>query len=302
MKKVVLLFLLSFIFRNSNGQQYYPFPTSNAFWLDGMSTGPNDDPGWCANFQHTITGDTVINSIAYHKLDKSVVYHFYPFIGMCVFDSTIASSPNSYQGAFREDSSLKKVYYIPANDSNEVLMYDFDLNVGDTMFTALTVGCWGFPVTSIDSVLVGSLYHKRYNTSSGFTSFIEGVGSTDGLFAAWCDFTEFSQSLICLNINNVGAFPSGSSCSPLLGIEKPGENNVLVQVSPNPSPGLIHLTFQNLSALKNIQIMNSIGKTLAEKNTRNSETDFDLSSYPKGVYFFKINCADKIFFQKMILI
>ena len=69
MKKIILLFILGFIFKGSDAQQYYPFPTSNAFWIDEMNTGAVIWPGTCSKFQHTIVGDTLINSMIYHTND-----------------------------------------------------------------------------------------------------------------------------------------------------------------------------------------------------------------------------------------
>jgi hypothetical protein len=92
-----------------------------------------------------------------------------------------------------QDTAQKKVWiYVPSTNSDTIFL-DFNLNVGDTIngrneYWAEQLGLSAVTfVTSIDSVLIGTQYRKRYNYSyNGFNGFnnsmIEGIGPTHGLF------------------------------------------------------------------------------------------------------------------------
>ena len=71
------------------------------------------------------------------------------------------SNPDDlYLGGFRE--SNKQVYFIPREDSVEYTLYDFTKQVGDTMLVG-----YGYEhvIDSIDSVIAGTGYRKRYQFS-----------------------------------------------------------------------------------------------------------------------------------------
>ena len=133
-------------------------------------------------------GDTIIEDLTYKK-----VYVQY--------DDSIADFNNArYFAVIREDTAAGKVYctnpyyqtnpYNPLNNEREILLCDFSVNVGDTVsFYSL----WEWDekkqvVKSIDSILIDNQYRKRVNFvherwgNSHIESWIEGIGSTHGLF------------------------------------------------------------------------------------------------------------------------
>jgi len=157
---------------NSYAQLSYFFPDSNScFSVSWMKF-------W---FQ----GDTVIGDYKYKK-----VY-------MQANDSIADFDRAYYFAAIREDTVAEKVYFHYNdyyNGEGEYLLYDFSVNVGDVVnFYSL----WGgfAPqlkeriVLSIDSILIDNYYRKKINfeyETWGYymqpESWIEGIGSTNGLF------------------------------------------------------------------------------------------------------------------------
>jgi hypothetical protein len=305
MNKLLLLFVCLHIYRPVLAQSYQPFPAANAFWLEETESNIIEDPGWCAKIQHTITGDTLIGILVYHKLELSRINYFYPYPGMCVYDSIVAIYPVSYEGAFREDSSLKKIYFIPFDSANEKLIYNFNVSVGDTMLHH-DDACNDFHVTSIDSVLAGGSYRKRYNCMEcGFpvagSSIIEGIGSTAGLFGSWCENFEGEHALLCLSVNSSGIYPDGSSCTPLLNVSNTNGLSSAVRIFPNPTHGIIHAEFIN-SNLKTVSLYDAFASLIFEKTTYDKKTDIDLSTFPKGMFFLKVNDGNTIQTQRFILL
>lgn len=84
-----------------------------------------------------------------------------------------------------------------------------------------------------------------------------------------------------------------------VGISKHALNSE-ISVYPNPSSGLIYFnTTENISDAK-IQVYDFSGKCLTTRRLNSSES-LDLSEFPDGIYFIKIN-SSKGFFTKKIII
>ena len=183
MKKLLLSFsLMGFMF-SAGGQTsvYHPFPDSNAVW--NITFGGYQSPE-CSKYSYTMSGDTVVSSLTYHKLIKNRIIYASYATGFCNWGSVLAIPAPSYAGAIRQDSALRKVYYLPPSASADTLLYDYNLVIGDTVKTYVSMYT-PFPVvTATDSVLVGTVYHKRWAVNSGACidgKLIEGVGSGFGL-------------------------------------------------------------------------------------------------------------------------
>lgn len=74
-------------------------------------------------------------------------------------------------------------------------------------------------------------------------------------------------------------------------------------VYPNPSNGLFHLNIKtDRNTTYEVKVVNLIGKTLIEKEVEsNFETEFDLTTYPKGVYFLQISLDKKQIIKRIVV-
>jgi hypothetical protein len=179
-----------------NAQTYVPIPYANGFWNEiKLYQGQCDPPDFC-KYTYFFQGDTVIDAESYHKLYSN--------------DSLSAS----YVGGMREID--KRIYFYYKECSNPVLLYDFGLNVGDSIALSCELCYTDEPlymkVTSIDSVLIGDMsYRKRINFDYGPAQpWIEGIGSTAGLlypyyscFTCTCflELVCFKQDVTTLYLN-----------------------------------------------------------------------------------------------------
>ena len=65
------------------------------------------------------------------------------------------------------------------------------------------------------------------------------------------------------------------------------------QVSPNPSKDLVQILFVNpFQVTHKFSLMDAQGKRLQHRTTTDSEIKVDLSSYPQGVYFYRLEAED----------
>jgi len=118
--QVLILFFALFFTQRSNAQtDYVPMPTEDAVWsvcLFGC-TGANPNPN---TILYGTNGDTLIDNKIYHKIYTTQ-------------DSIWNEENNdfSYHGSFREED--KVVYFIRYNQDTEVVIMDFNMEIGDTL-------------------------------------------------------------------------------------------------------------------------------------------------------------------------
>ena len=283
--KISLVFALLLAFLQSEAQTsvYHPFPTSNAFWIEGSS---GYQCSCCASYHYEITGDTVINSIIYHKIWKKGKAYLDDNSGFCSFD--FAGYIDSYVGAIREDIINKKVYSIYDSINGESLLYDFDLSLGDT----LTFGSNPDNViTEIDSILIGNSYRNRYAvTLNGgtYVYLIEGIGSTHGLFGELDVPFEFGTYLSCFVEGGQTVYPnSTSNCDTVVGtnlIEKHDE----FKFNPNPFSTETRITRPNGIRNSSVHLYDVYGRLVHEVQLDNRVTILRRGILSKGIYFYRV--------------
>lgn len=177
MKKAILIFLIisSLTMLNNNcfaqACEYHPFASDTAEW-QMYSTGEEERQSW-RSLGTGLVGDTLIYGKAFKK----------------VYDP---SNPSQFLWFIREENKrvwMKQVCLFPFDTVN-ILLYDFNLLVGDTFKTRWSLGNISMAVTKIDSVLTNTGYRKRWELKipGGYSMncsdkdyWIEGVGSYAGL-------------------------------------------------------------------------------------------------------------------------
>lgn len=300
MKATFTLILTTCMTLTGFGQAYQPFPTSNAMWRENSG---GFQCSCCSDFQYTITGDTVINSLTYHKIQKTGVKYLEDWMGSC--SSNIAYAINQYAGCYRNDSINKKVFFIYPMTSSDTLLYDFNLSIGDTVPPSPLNDNGNIVniVTNIDSVYLGNVYRKRYQLDSCMFPqqlyYIEGIGSTFGLLSTTrCPFEEI-YNLLCFTENSLTVFPNNTTtCSVVTSITEKLYASKF-SVFPNPTSGTITITTDLQSY--NISIFNSTGQLVLKKNIISHSYLFDISELPSGLYLIQFSENDEQLYKQTLI-
>lgn len=292
LKKLILLFyILIFILiwqTDVKGQQYVPFPSSNAIWSEVFTSY---QPDRIETYQYGISGDTIINTVIYHKVFR-LLDTIYPIV------------PGQYCGAIREDSA-KRIFIIgsectyPGSGNEEVLLYDFSKSIGDTVF----VGPDGtgpevyLIISNIDSVLINGNYRNTIHFA-GFESYwIEGIGSTRGLLSPiTAQPTGFQKwELICFNQDDEVKYlnPEYNTCFPILtAINEMKPVNNIIKIFPHP---ITNISVIDLAAIADclyqyIDFYNVFGQKVNRVNIADNEQIFiSKLNYKSGLYVYRIS-------------
>lgn len=242
------------------------------------------------------------------------------------FDYQLLVSNQHDSILIRTDSSKQKVYakvyrgsiqgagrqYL---DTNEHLLYDFSLQVGDT-FKYKTFAHY---VQKIDSTQIGGVWHKVFTlkgknqTSPSFDNIytvIEGVGCTKGLIYPLgpADF-EGSLMLSCFQTNNsqpqtnpkVDFFDNNTSC--YLSVEEQNHVQKEVQLYPQPASTVVNIQLPSKIQSGSLTMYNPLGQVVISRSIANSELwEIHNPGNMHGMYYYRIsdNTENKIYSGKIL--
>jgi len=284
-------------------QEYFTFPESNAIWnIKFTNTWEGND-----EIRYGQIGDTLIEDIVYHKIYR-------------LKDSTLINPESVFCCGIREES---KRIYVKINDLDEQLIYDFNLNVGDSIkynFSGnfyINDGNIEFyqygdtfyrKVISIDTLNVFNGSQRRHyvlGRSNGSQSFndewIEGMGSCVwfGLFNPY--ITEVTTNgdgwtPICFKVGDEVVYLENSDCEKCFCklyteiIEVDSESHPDYPY-PNPANNILVFNFPskngNTKNKNTIKILEINGKLLQEIHTESNFFEVNIWDLKEGIYMFE---------------
>ncbi len=308
--KKLFLFIVVFVTLSSSAQTsvYHPFPDGNAVWNIGYSfycwLPPYDIGG--KSYSITFSNDTVIGSQSYHKL-------IVPFMPPAT--STCGGGPayvNVYKGAIRQDVAVRKVFIVPSASNTEQLLYDFNMQVGDTLKGYLS--CYYAVVKTVDTVLVGGSYRKRWLIGGGGYSsiyLIEGIGFTYGLIERYPCATDYPDyDITCFRQNGqilYNPYPYTTTNCELITSTNSIQNK-LFQISfyPNPANDKLNIAIHlEQGQAGSLLVYDLTGKLVLSHtlNESNDATEISATSLSPGMYIYKLNVNnDNLKSGKLIII
>lgn len=289
MNKIFLFIILLFSAGASMAQTYVPFPTANTLWTERHGNNELQPPAffYCFGLKNA---DTTINAVTYHKLYRSE-------------DSVLTE--NEFYGGLREDA--KKIYLFEAG--SEKLIYDFNLNVGDT-FPAFNSGQSGGIVTLIDSVNVSGTFRKRYafkladghNTPWG-GNWIEGIGNGNlgglpGGFALQptCDC---AVNNLCMRQDGFWLYhnPQYSSTNCISGgtsLHDPQARKQIAVIAPNPVIDISQLIVEGNVKFDRMEVYDSRGwKVKSYAANGKSAVLIHKKEYAPGLYLYRLSASGR---------
>ncbi len=230
---------------------------------------PTFDPNSSTSL-YTISGDTLINDISYHKMAiKNRVTEELTFI-------------DTY---LREDST-KKVF-VKRYDNADFLLYDFGLELDDVF----TTDYCSLKVIAIDSVqLSNGQMRKRYefegiDAAYQTTFWVEGIGSIHSVIDHVTNFCFFDApaTLLCFYEDGELLYPESP---PACIINDVSEITVQYELEVFPNPFYDKIFVEDPKhAFSEIQVYNSLGQLLYTEEMNSSFMEMNLAHLEVGIYY-----------------
>ncbi len=284
--KKFLLFILFAAFGAMAGlaQNTPAIPTENAQWKELHITiaGP-------LTVYEVICGDTTINQQTWSK------------VHLVSTDSNLQVVWSIYQGALRSDQT--KTWFIPAETSGPILLYDFELEAGDT-FELVQPGSGGMEKLLVDfteELLIGSKLRKVIHFepvpwASDEEYWMQGIGSNRGLLNRGSgQGPDYGTALSCFRHNDelvnfsqqACDFPAIPEC-PFSGTSAPVKPAVRLYVNPNPANAQVEINVSESGATDwEVNIYDVNGKLLQRKVSA-MPTSLGVNEWPAGVYLISV--------------
>ncbi|MDA3929108.1 MAG: T9SS type A sorting domain-containing protein [Prolixibacteraceae bacterium] len=272
----------------SQEYKYVPFPNSGAVWSEMYSS----EETMVVYERFTIPGeDTLINDISYKKL-----YIFY--------DNTFNKSKSIYIGGIREDEHRRvyfkgdsvihhdKPFWISPPPMDEILLYDFSLEIGDTTYLTISPSdSIATIVQDIDTMLFGNTLRKVFYLSYN-VEWIEGIGNARGLLYSSGDIPIGGQHgyLICFIQNDIVLYHYDyyDNCFPSTLSADIKQMNPEISVCSTPLEHNIQFKWGNCN-INRIEIFDVQGSLVDEMNISNNsnEANYPTERMQSGIYIYR---------------
>ncbi len=249
---------------------------------------------------YTIEGDTIINNLTYYKLWVSM-------------DSL---ATHYVKGFLREANN--RVFYLPASgytkNGTPGLLYDFNLQVGDTATIINEYGEVNMEVTSIDTIEYAGVARKRWRVKGVGSEpypidyWIEGIGSTNGITSSlfWEVIVCPSWMLSCYyeEGNLLYRNPQAPACYVEEGLDVDNStDNVFVHLSPNPVQQGHSFYIANTLQAKNIAVYTMSGQLVKEASVYdNTKIAVSTQDMPKGLYLVRLTTKNNRILTSKLLV
>lgn len=299
MKKLLFLSLTISLCFQAKSQNYVPMFETGRYWQVGVY-----DPSICdlASAQrYNLAGDTLIDDMPYRKFTVQHIYSEYtdPFcppyyVSPIIFYSSLL---------MYEDIENQRVYQ--RMEEANVLVYDFSLEVGDTLVH-------GSGNTEINAIVTDISYDNSFTDGIerrvftlnppdwGSESVIvyEGIGGEHGLFTPFEIAIGSGHTLMCMGdtLSETSIF---GYCSPLgVGVDEISMNKF--NLYPNPCTSYFEISFVGLQTAT-VKILNLSGQILESHQMKGENLRLEIGHLAKGLYFVSLETEGGIAVKKMVV-
>jgi hypothetical protein len=211
-------------------------------------------------------------------------------IGNNSYKKVIRCPEQVYHGAYRSEN--RKVYFVPKDSTNQYLLYDFSVEVGDTIPQVYFEYFYGdgmfltdYVIDYIDTIIINGNPHKRINNN-----WVEGIGNLQGfLLEPYFNISQYLVELSCMSIDNALYYPmQGTDPCPMdLGVSDDLLNKLVI--SPNPATERIAIT--GIDSEFEVIVRNIQGDIVLAQRMENNE--LEIAHLAAGMYLLQITSNNK---------
>lgn len=277
MKKTIIAgIVLLFLFCTSTMAQPYKsiFGKNKTSWLIFGSYGTDSI---------YVTKDTLINGIMHKE-----IWALIPSIMVNYLYVT-------------EDTNSGHVYMYNINDGQDVLLYDYSLEQGDTI-------CWS-PYIGVDSVYFengNKIIELNYTCVDPYNStykhrYIEGIGCNMGFSPIWA--YGGIQVLLCSYKDGIQVFQNTDSIYDgqcwITGIEE--KRNQTMKIWPNPAHECINIECKT-PGIKQVGVFDLMGRIQMCQSMDEARISLNVRDLPPGIYLIRMQANTETVTSKFIKI
>lgn len=239
------------------------------------------------NYVYRVSGDSIINDTTYKVIWKSGVRTFYSYgpTGFC--NNSQPEEIQEFVAILRQEG--RKIFRRIGSEGQDQLVYNFELQVGDSLPLSGINFFNDIVVVSRDTILVNGEERLSYQFSnSPVTYYVEGIGHSGGFLQYIPPMLECGHRLHCYGQNDVPLYPTNpqDECDYTVGIETNVASSKF-SIYPNPAQDVLTIEL-NVAGNKTVEITNMNCQVLEKLNFSEISNQISISALPAGVYFVKV--------------
>ncbi|MBN1414867.1 MAG: T9SS type A sorting domain-containing protein [Bacteroidales bacterium] len=248
-------------------------------------------------YEYFIESDTIINSRPYYKLYKSgISYYDTPFYYERV-----------YAGAIRDDNN--NFFLIRKDEDTEVMLFDYDLELGDTIRAEIGKGQIINRVNTLtDGRKVISSVPEICGGCCATITLLEGIGHSGGIMEDPPCFHigYYGHYLNCFETNGELIYQNEMSlvdCDHFLTAVETLKDNPEVNIYPVPATSRLSIELPAMHKVPStISILNISGSVVMTCELFSGITEIDIGNLKEGIYAAKITDQMSCSFKKILVI
>lgn len=245
----------------------------------------------------TLTIDTKVYYPVYERYEME--YDWQSPLPPYPFCNGTGSVDSVFKGFIR--SFDKRMYFRNALNAPDVLLHDFNLAVGDSIYGTALIPFDTLIVVAIDSFPVPGGFWKRFEVDGNdYTDYIlEGIGSTTGLYQSMMQPYNVSTFLKCYSQMEEKYYPDETVSNCVFYLDLP-ENAWNIVVAPNPFESILRVDLNQLTNGE-YRLIDLQGKVCLSNEFSGEQFEIETENLESGTYFLELRFeGNRIFRQKII--
>lgn len=253
-------------------------------------------------YNYFIGSDSSVNTLTYKKVMKQGSGYY----------SWIGNPPAGCSGTYMYIDTIpwclvrsagKQMYVWMPSDTAEQLLFDFNLQVGDTLPISYTTWNNDVFVTAIDSFNTGVGYRKRFalGGNTWATYLLEGVGSDKGFLEPISIPLECGYDLLCYGTNDTAWYPvQGPTCN----LQTAANSLVFgkdVTVYPNPASDQLIISLPTDEKDVTVMLYDQSGRVIYTAMPNSSIISIPVETRPNGIYVLHVTGTTSSYHQKIVI-
>ncbi|HEY0978180.1 MAG TPA: T9SS type A sorting domain-containing protein [Flavobacteriales bacterium] len=235
---------------------------------------------------YTLAGDSIIDGLTYTKVERTgTVDPMWTGV-----EPTPPSCINTYTygpwhaGLIRQEGRTLRKW----DGENDVLLYDFDLQIGQNVPLSAVNGNDQITVSALDSIEMNGVWRRVYTITGDWSAtLIEGVGSDKGLFEPMSTMFECGYQLDCFSLEGQSYYPTpGPDCDLHIGLAETQQPRLML--APNPTEGLLQVITPDRTASQATEVVDVNGRTVQQATLQGGRAEIDLTGVPAGTYMIRV--------------
>ncbi|MEZ4920796.1 MAG: T9SS type A sorting domain-containing protein [Saprospiraceae bacterium] len=224
-----------------------------------------------------------------------------------IYSSSISGNNWSPTGRFyREEAG--RVFFTFPNASEEMLLYDFNFEVGDTMVPNTGIGQASRVIIAVDTIeLMDITPRKRlalYSPECMDTVYwIEGAGELRYLFETelFCSLPDGPRDRVrCFSTDGQLLHLRSGLLGCFLSSSKEEDLDISLDIYPNPMTDLVHIYLNGADQIQ-LKAINVLGQALFSGVLQEGKQEIHCEDWPAGTYFFQFTDSNNRIASRQIL-